>query len=71
MQKSFRRATHADAATVREITRAAYTKWVAVIGREPKPMVANYEQAVIDHAIDLLEEDGRPIALIELIAEPS
>jgi GNAT superfamily N-acetyltransferase len=72
MQKqSFRRATSADASTVREITRAAYTKWVAVIGREPRPMTANYEQAVIDHVIDLLEEDGRPIALIELIPEPS
>jgi GNAT superfamily N-acetyltransferase len=72
MQKrSFRRATHADAAIVREITRAAYAKWVAVIGREPKPMTANYEQAMIDHIVDLLEEDGRPIALIELIPEPS
>jgi hypothetical protein len=28
---------------VRDITRAAYTKWVAAIGREPKPMTANYE----------------------------
>jgi GNAT superfamily N-acetyltransferase len=72
MQKqSFRRATPLDASTVREITRAAYAKWVAVIGREPKPMTANYEQAVIDHVIDLLEEDGRPIALIEVIPEPS
>jgi GNAT superfamily N-acetyltransferase len=70
MQKqSFRRATSADASTVREITRAAYAKWVAVIGREPKPMTANYEQAVIDHVIDFLEEDGRPIALIEIIPE--
>jgi hypothetical protein len=30
---------------VRDITRATYVKWVAVIGREPKPMTANYEQA--------------------------
>jgi hypothetical protein len=30
---------------VRDITRAAYTKRVAAIGREPKPMTANYEQA--------------------------
>jgi hypothetical protein len=29
---SFRRATPADAATVRDITHAAYTKWIAVIG---------------------------------------
>jgi GNAT superfamily N-acetyltransferase len=42
-----------------------------VIGREPKPMTANYEQAVADHVIDLVEEDGRPIALIEVIPRPS
>lgn len=65
--RSFRRATSADAGTARDITRAAYTKWVAVIGREPKPMTANYEQAVIDHIIDFLEIDDRPIGLIEVI----
>jgi GNAT superfamily N-acetyltransferase len=71
MQKrSFRRAESADASTVREITRAAYTKWVAVIGREPRPMTVNYEQAVIDHVIDLLEEEGRAIGLIEVIPAP-
>jgi GNAT superfamily N-acetyltransferase len=72
MQKpSFRRATPADASTVREITRAAYAKWVPVIGREPKPMTANYEQAVIDHVIDLLECEGRTVGLIEVIPESS
>ena len=55
---------------VRDVRGAAYTKWVAVIGREPKPMTANYEQAVIDHVIDLLEEHSRPIALIEIIPGP-
>jgi N-acetylglutamate synthase-like GNAT family acetyltransferase len=68
---SFRRATSADATAVREITRAAYAKWIPVIGREPKPMTANYEQAVAEHVIDLLEERGRPIALIEMILQPS
>jgi GNAT superfamily N-acetyltransferase len=34
-------------------------------------MTANYEQAVADHIIDLLEEGGRPIALIEVIPKPS
>ena len=71
MAKRFRQATPADAATVRDITRAAYAKWVDVIGREPKPMTANYELAVIKHVIDLLEEDGKPIALIEVIPEAS
>jgi N-acetylglutamate synthase-like GNAT family acetyltransferase len=70
-KQSFRRATSADATAVREITRAAYSKWIPVIGREPKPMTANYEQAVTEHVIDLLEEGGRPIALIEMIPQPS
>src|SRR5712664_4682246 len=70
-KQSFRRATSADAAAVREITRAAYARWIPVIGREPKPMTANYVQAVADHVIDLFEEAGRPIALIEVIPRPS
>jgi len=70
-KKSFRRATASDAGTVRDVTRAAYAKQVAAIGREPKQMTANDEQAVPDHAIDLLEEDRRPIALIEIIPSPS
>jgi GNAT superfamily N-acetyltransferase len=70
-KRSFRRATPADAGTVRDITRAAYAKWVAVIGREPKPMSADYDKAVAAHVIDLLEEDGRPIALIEIIPKLS
>jgi hypothetical protein len=72
MQKqSFRRATPADAGIVREITRAAYSKWIPVIGREPKPMTTNYVQAVADHVIDLFDEAGRPIALIEVIPKRS
>ena len=31
-----RQATAADAAAIRGLTRAAYAKWVALIGREPK-----------------------------------
>ena len=34
-------------------------------------MTANYEEAVRHHVIDLLEEEGRPIALIEMIPGPS
>ena len=67
-KKSLRCATASDAGTVRDITRAAY---VVAIGREPKPITANDEKAVPDHAVDLLEEDGRPIALIEIIPSPS
>lgn len=61
-----RRATPADAAVVRELTRAAYAKWVPVIGREPRPMTADYDAAVRDHLVDLLHVDGELAALIEM-----
>jgi N-acetylglutamate synthase-like GNAT family acetyltransferase len=70
-RQSFRRATSADVGTIREIPRAAYSKWVPVIGREPKPMTADYEHAVAEHVIDLCEQGSLPIALIELIPTPS
>jgi GNAT superfamily N-acetyltransferase len=63
---SLRRATAADAAAVRAFTRAAYAKWVPVVGREPLPMTADYDRAVVEHVIDLLEEHGSLIALIEM-----
>ena len=34
-------------------------------------MTANYQQGVADHVIDLLDQDGRPIALMEVIPKPS
>jgi GNAT superfamily N-acetyltransferase len=68
MQASqLRRATAADAADVRALTRAAYAKWVPLIGREPLPMTADYDRAVADHVIDLWEEDGGLVALIEVV----
>ena len=65
----FRRAGPGDAALVRAMTRQAYQKWVALIGREPKPMTANYENAVTRHRFDLLYVDGTLAALIETIRE--
>ena len=61
-----RRATAADAASVRALTRSAYAKWVPLIGREPIPMTADYERAVVDHIVDLWEEHGQLRALIEV-----
>ena len=66
---SHRRATLADAALVRALTRAAYAKWVPIVGREPRPMTADYEKAVSEHLIDIFERDGDAIALIEMKAE--
>jgi GNAT superfamily N-acetyltransferase len=63
----FRRAGDNDAETVRALTHAAYAKWVAVIGRRPKPMNADYEHAVRAHQIELAYEDGVLVGVIEII----
>ena len=58
-----------DAAAIRDLTRTAYAKWVPLIGREPKPMTADYEDAVHKHRFDLLHVDGTLAALVETIRE--
>lgn len=70
IRAGLRRATPEDAANVRDLTRAAYAKWIAILGREPKPMTADYDVAVRDHIIDLLYLNGEPAALIEMHPEP-
>ena len=64
-----RQAVAADASAVRELTRDAYAKWVPLIGREPKPMTADYDAAIRNHRIDLLYLEGELAALIETIPE--
>jgi ribosomal protein S18 acetylase RimI-like enzyme len=64
---TLRQATAADALAVRDLTRDAYAKWIPRIGREPKPMGADYEAALRNHRIDLLYLDDRLAALIETI----
>ena len=59
-----------DAAGIRALTRAAYAKWVALIGREPLPMQADYERAVVMHTIDVLIVDGALVGLLETILRP-
>ena len=51
------------------LSRSAYAKWVPRIGREPKPMTADYDLAVRRHRFDLLFIDGHLAALIETVAE--
>jgi GNAT superfamily N-acetyltransferase len=66
-EPEIRPAVPGDAARIRALTRAAYAKWVPLIGREPLPMQADYERAVREHAIDLLIVDGALAGLIEMI----
>ncbi|UDL91018.1 GNAT family N-acetyltransferase [Mesorhizobium sp. PAMC28654] len=62
---NLRPAGQADAAAIRDIVRAAYDKWVPVIGREPLPMRADYEKAVAEHPFELAVADGRIVGMIE------
>jgi ribosomal protein S18 acetylase RimI-like enzyme len=62
---AFRPAPPDDAAAIRALVRVAYAKWVPVLGREPRPMQADYEAAVREHAFDIAERDGQMVALIE------
>lgn len=62
---AFRRATQADSAEIRTITRDAYARWVPVIGREPLPMQADYHEALRKHRFDLLLRGLQVLALIE------
>ncbi len=66
---ALRPATPDDADAIRDLTRDAYARWVPVIGREPRPMTADYAEAVRAHRIDLLEIDGKLAALIETMAD--
>lgn len=66
---NFVRAKPTDAAAVRLLVRSAYAKWVAVTGREPLPMTADYESAIKNHIIDMIMMNGEIIGLIELVPE--
>ena len=59
----------ADAAAIRQLTRDAYAKWIPVIGREPKPMGADYDAAVLQHRFDLLFANEDLVGLIETLVE--
>ncbi|MCW4116743.1 GNAT family N-acetyltransferase [Aurantimonas sp. MSK8Z-1] len=67
---TLRRAGAEDAEAVAALTRAAYAKWIAVIGREPLPMLADHAAAIRDHRVDLLTADGVLAGLIETAERP-
>lgn len=54
-----------EAAIIAGVVRAAYAKWVPVIGREPLPMRADYETALQEHQFAVATETGRIVGLIE------
>jgi len=69
MTIALRQAVASDAAAIRDLTRAAYAKWVPVIGREPKPMTVDYDAAVRRDRFDLLFIADALAALIQTVQE--
>jgi ribosomal protein S18 acetylase RimI-like enzyme len=66
---NIRRAVEMDASSIRDLTCAAYEKWIAVLGRTPMPMLTDYDRAVREHMVDLLFHREVLAALIETRSE--
>jgi ribosomal protein S18 acetylase RimI-like enzyme len=64
-----REGTPSDAAAIRDLTRAAYAKWIPAIGREPVPMTVDYAQALLVHRFDLAYHGEELAGLIETARE--
>lgn len=67
MDSMIRQGTADDVAAITALTRAAYAKWVPLIGREPLPMKADYAVAIERHRFDLLFVSDALAALIETV----
>ena len=70
MAQTIRTGGPADAEAINALTQAAYAKWVPIIGRRPRPMTIDYTKAVVEHRIDLVEDDGHLLALCEVADAP-
>lgn len=62
---AFRTATPEDVPAIRSLVRAAYAKWKPIIGREPRPMLVDYGEAIHDFRFDLLTVDGQLAGLLQ------
>lgn len=70
MNAIFRPGHPGDASLIRSFVRAAYAKWVPVMGREPLPMTADYDAALQIHAFQLGFVAGELACVIETVAHP-
>lgn len=61
-------ATRDDLAAVREIVRAAYTRYVARIGREPGPMLDDHAVPIDEGRLHVAEQDGIVRGVLVLLA---
>lgn len=65
-----RRATPGDAAAIARLSRAAYAKYVPRLGREPKPMAADYDRVIAEDEVWVLELDDAMSGVLVLQPRP-
>ena len=65
---ALRRADDADAGAIAELVDAAYVGYTPLLGRTPFPMLADYADAVRSHDVWVLDDAGRIVGVIELVA---
>jgi N-acetylglutamate synthase-like GNAT family acetyltransferase len=66
---TLRKASETDVAAIRALVRAAYEKWISMLGLEPTPVRADYDLAVRAHHIELLFHGEVLAGLIEMKRE--
>lgn len=64
-----RRAGPDQVEQIRDLTVRAYTKWVPVTPRKPRPMTADYDTSIQENRFDFLYEDERLVGLIETVQQ--
>lgn len=66
-----RRAGAADSAGIRRLVHAAYAHYEPLLGRTPLPMLTDYDAAILDHEVWVLDApDAGIVAVLELIERP-
>lgn len=68
---ALRRGSAADAEPIRRVVHAAYADYEPLLGRTPTPMLTDFDAAVRDHEVWVLETpDGSLAAVLDLILRP-
>ncbi|GIM90807.1 GNAT family N-acetyltransferase [Paractinoplanes toevensis] len=63
-----RLALAADAASIQQLVRAAFVRYVPRIGREPAPMGVDYRVPVAEGRCRVVEHDGRVVGMVQCAA---
>ena len=68
--RTVRPAVAADTRAVTDLVRLAYEPYVPRIGRPPAPMTVDYEQAIADAAVWVVDADDRIVGVVVLRDAP-